>query len=196
MRNILSLGAIAFTLANVGFLASARPADAAILNFSDVKITLNFRPELLAQAQGLAMSAGITLPHAATSTSPTVRLTGTGTVDTTSRIASITLKESVAVTVRGLTVTGNSCVINNTSSTTALLSCVVGATPRVAPRRVPLIKFTGNSAALLRAPGSYSASSVGMEVPTELATLVNGLAGRSILTAGLPLGTASGTAKF
>jgi hypothetical protein len=124
-----------------------------------------------------------------------VKLTGTAVVDTTSKMATITIKESISVVVKGLTVTGNQCLINNTSSTTAVLSCVVGATPKLAPTRVPLIKFTGDSAALLKTPPSYSASSVAMEVPAALATLVNGLAKKQILTAAQPLGTASGTAQ-
>ncbi|NJM45262.1 MAG: hypothetical protein HC860_03140 [Alkalinema sp. RU_4_3] len=189
MRHSLRLGAIALFVASAGFLAAARPADARVLSFSKVTVTLNFRPELLAQAKDLAVGAGLTLPAAVANASPTVNLTGKGSVDTTSRIATILIDQQVAVTVRGITVSGKDCSIINTSSSTALLSCVVQASPLTAARRVPLIKFTGNPASLVM--GGTAA----MELPAELATAVNTLARRQILTPGLPLGTASGTAK-
>jgi hypothetical protein len=193
MRYSLVLGAIALTIANGTMLATARPADARGVNFSKVSISLDFRPGLLAKAKVLAVSAGLSVP--ASVVNP-VKLNGTAVVDTTSKIATITIKESVSVVVKGLTVTGNSCVISNTSSTTAVLSCMVGAAPRFQPTLVPLIKFTGDSTTLLKTTLPYSASSVAMEVPEDLATLVNRLAKKRILTAGQPLGTASGTAQF
>jgi hypothetical protein len=76
------------------------------------------------------------------------------------------------------------------SSSTAVLSCVLQASPLTAAKRVPLIKFTGNPASL--ALGGTAA----MELPAELAAAVNTLAKQQILTPGFPLGTASGTAQL
>jgi hypothetical protein len=188
MRHSLRLGAIALVTANAAFLAAAKPADARILTFSKATVTLNFRPELLAQAKGLAVGAGLTLPAAIANASPTVKLTGKATVDTTSRIATVTIDQKVAVMVQGVTVSGKDCLINSVSSSAAVLSCVLEASPVVAARRVPLIRFTGNLASL--ALGGTAA----MELPAELATAVNTVAGRQILTPGFPLGTATGTA--
>jgi hypothetical protein len=190
MRHSLRLSAIALVMANVGFLVTAKPADARVLSFSKATVTLNFRPELLAQAKGLAVGAGLTLPAAIANASPTVKLTGKATIDTTSKSATVTIDQQVAVTVRGITLSGKSCLINSVSSSSAVLSCVVQASPLTAARRVPLIKFTGNPAAL--ALGGTAA----MELPAELAAAVNAVAKRQILTPGLPLGTASGTAQL
>jgi hypothetical protein len=189
MRQSLRLSAIALVAANLGFLVAARPADARIVTFSKVSVTLNFRPELLAQAKGLAVGAGLTLPAAVANASPTVKLTGKGSVDTTSKIATILIDQTVAVTVRGVTLSGKGCSIVNVSSSAAVLSCVLQASPLTAAKRIPLIKFTGNPAAL--ALGGTAA----MELPAELATAVNTLAKQQILTPGFPLGTASGTAQ-
>jgi hypothetical protein len=134
------------------------------------------------------VGAGLTLPAAIANASPTVKLTGKATIDTTSKSATVTIDQKVAVTVRGITVSGKNCLINSVSSSSAVLSCVLEASPVVAARRVPLIKFTGNTASL--ALGATAT----MEVPPELAAAVNQVAKRQILTAGLPLGTATGTA--
>jgi hypothetical protein len=190
MRQSMRLSAIALVAANLGFLVAARPADARIVTFSKVSVTLNFRPELLAQAKGLAIGAGLTLPAAVANASPTVKLTGKGSVDTTSKIATIMIDQKVAVTVKGITVSGKDCLINSLSSSTAVLSCVLQASPLTAAKRVPLIKFTGSPASL--ALGGTAA----MELPAELAAAVNTLAKKQILTPGLPLGTASGTAQL
>jgi hypothetical protein len=186
MRQSLRLSAIALVAANLGFLAAAKPADARILSFPKVTVTLNFRPELLAKAKGLAVGAGLTLPAAIANASPTVKLTGKATVDTTSKVATVTIDQKVAVKVQGITVSGKDCLINSVSSSSAVLSCVLEASPLVTARRVPLIKFTGNTASLALG------ATAGMEVPTELAMAVNTVAKRQILTAGLPLGTATG----
>lgn len=186
MRSSLRLGAIALVVANAGFLAAARPADARILNFPKVSVTLNFNPALLARAKGLAVGAGLTLPAAVANASPTVKLTGKATIDTTSRVATVTIDQKVAVKVQGITVSGKDCLINSVSSSSAVLSCVVEALPLVTSRRLPLIRFTGNTASL--ALGATAK----MEVPTELATAVNTAAKRQILTPGLALGTATG----
>jgi hypothetical protein len=190
MRQSLRLSAIALVMANAGFLAAAKPADAQLLSFSKATVTLNFRPELLAKAKGLAVGAGLTLPAAIANASPTVKLTGKATIDTTSKSATVTIDQKVAVTVRGITVSGKNCLINSVSSSSAVLSCVLEASPVVAARRVPLIKFTGNTASL--ALGATAK----MEVPPELAAVVNQVAKKQILTPGLLLGTASGTAQL
>jgi PKD repeat protein len=132
----------------------------------------------------------LTLPAAVANASPTVKLTGKGSVDTTSKIATIMIDQKVAVTVRGVTLSGKDCLINSVSSSTAVLSCVLQASPLTAAKRVPLIKFTDNPASL--ALGGTAA----MKLPAELATAVNAVAKKQILTPGLPLGTASGTAQL
>jgi hypothetical protein len=189
MRQSLRLSAIALAVANLGFLVAAKPADARVLSFPKVTVTLNFRPELLAKAKGLAVGAGLTLPAAIANASPTVKLTGKATIDTSSKSATVMIDQKVAVMVRGITVSGKDCLINSVSSSAAVLSCVLEASPVVTARRVPLIKFTGKPAEL--AMGAMA----GMEVPTELAMAVNTVARRQILTAGLPLGTATGSAQ-
>ncbi|NJM45261.1 MAG: hypothetical protein HC860_03135 [Alkalinema sp. RU_4_3] len=157
---------------------------------------MNFRPELVQRANDFLLSSGLTLPPSVTNLQPTVGLTGRGSVDTGSRIATVTVDQSISVTVDDLTFSGNNCAINSVSSSVAVLSCVLQVTPLTPAKRVPLVRFTGNVMALTQVNGVYSTSSVSMELPTELATLVNNALGGPVLTGGVPLGTASGTARF
>lgn len=188
MQSSLRFGVVTLALANLGFWATARPVDAAILTGPKVSVTLNFKPELLAQAKGLAVGAGLTLPAAVVIASPRVQLTGRGFVDTTANISTIVIDQTVAVKVRGITLSGKDCLIRTVSSITAVLSCVVEGSPLVPARRLPLIRFVGN-------PLPLSGGTAPMELSSELAAAVNAVAKQDILKPGLPLGTATGMAQ-
>jgi hypothetical protein len=196
MQSSLRLSFLGLVVANLGLLATARPVDAGILNFRTVTVSLNFRPELVQRAKDLLVSSGLTLPPVVTNAQPTVGLTGRGSVDTGSRIATVFIDQTVSVKVEDLTLSGTDCAINSVSSSAAVLSCVLQVTPLTPAKRIPLVRFTGNVLALTQVSGVYSTNSVSMELPAELAAVVNNALGGPVLTGGVPLGTASGTAKF